>query len=90
MAGPAHPLAARDAAGPDDLLAVDFLVAEPGCTSEMLVDRFGRDLPADAQLSMVTGSLSAQLRLTWPRPGSLPSPASRSPTDSTPATSNSP
>ncbi len=30
----------------------------------MLVDRFGQDLLAGAQLTMVTGSLSALLRLT--------------------------
>jgi DNA-binding transcriptional LysR family regulator len=39
------------------------LVPEPGCTSEMLVDRLGRDLLSGAQLAMVTGSISALLRL---------------------------
>ncbi|QHC20076.1 LysR family transcriptional regulator [Streptomyces sp. GS7] len=59
-----HPLAGSAQVTPDQLLAYDFLVAEPGCTSEMLVDRFGRDLLAGAHLAMITGSLSALLRLT--------------------------
>ncbi|GGU80830.1 LysR family transcriptional regulator [Streptomyces albospinus] len=64
VASPGHPLAGSAQVRPDQLLAYDFLVAEPGCTSEMLVDRFGRDLLAGAHLSMITGSLSALLRLT--------------------------
>lgn len=43
--------------------AYDFLVSEPGCTSEMLIDRFGRDLLKEAQLALFTGSMSALLRL---------------------------
>ncbi|MCX4748191.1 LysR family transcriptional regulator [Kitasatospora sp. NBC_01287] len=62
-ASPRHPLAGLESVTPDQLLAYEFLVAEPNCTSQMLVDRFGRDLLLDAQLSMVTGSLSALLRL---------------------------
>ncbi|MGP8304504.1 substrate-binding domain-containing protein [Streptomyces inhibens] len=63
LAGPTHPLARHELVTPEQLLAYDFLVAEPGCTSEMLVDRFGRDLLAGAQLAMIQGSLSALLRL---------------------------
>ncbi|MEU9497295.1 LysR family transcriptional regulator [Streptomyces sp. NPDC048196] len=64
VAGPGHPLAREEEVTPEQLLGHDFLVAEPGCTSEMLVDRFGRDLLAGAQLTMIQGSLSALLRLT--------------------------
>ncbi|MDQ0757898.1 LysR family transcriptional regulator [Streptomyces canus] len=64
VAAPSHPLARQELVTPEQMLAYDFLVAEPGCTSEMLVDRFGRDLLAGAQLALVQGSLSALLRLT--------------------------
>ncbi|MEV5604675.1 LysR family transcriptional regulator [Streptomyces sp. NPDC052299] len=64
VAAPSHPLARQQVCTPEQMLAYEFLVSEPGCTSEMLVDRFGRDLLAGAQLTMVTGSLSALLRLT--------------------------
>jgi DNA-binding transcriptional LysR family regulator len=64
VAAPRHPLAQGGPVAPEQLLAYDFLVAERGCTSEMLVDRVGRDLLAGAQLAMVQGSLSALLRLT--------------------------
>ncbi|MFE7300306.1 LysR family transcriptional regulator [Streptomyces sp. NPDC057579] len=64
VAGPAHPLARQERVLPEQLLDCAFLVAEPGCTSEMLVDGLGRDLLAGAQLATVTGSLSALLRLT--------------------------
>lgn len=64
VAAPTHPLARQESVTPEQLLAFEFLVAEPGCVSEMLVDRFGRDLLAGAHLSVVTGSLSALLRLT--------------------------
>lgn len=45
------------------LLDAEFLIAEPGCTSQMLVDRFGQDLTARTHVSMVTGSLAALRRL---------------------------
>ncbi|WP_310725611.1 LysR family transcriptional regulator [Streptomyces sp. N2A] len=64
VAGPGHPLAREEEVTPEQLLGYDFLVAEPGCTSEMLVDRFGRDLLVGAQLAIIQGSLSALLRLT--------------------------
>jgi len=62
--GPGHPLARQERVTPEQALRHDFLVAERGCTSEMLVDRFGRDLLSGAQVTMVRGSLSALLRLT--------------------------
>ncbi len=64
VAAPSHPLAAGESVTPEQLLACDFLIAEPGCTAQMLVDRFGRDLLAGARLTMIQGSLSALLRLT--------------------------
>ncbi|MGW7529841.1 LysR family transcriptional regulator [Streptomyces sp. NPDC054783] len=64
VAAPSHPLAGKEVVEPEEMLRYDFLVAEPGCTSEMLVDRFGQDLLAGAQLAMIQGSLSALLRLT--------------------------
>ncbi|KUJ64527.1 LysR family transcriptional regulator [Streptomyces albus subsp. albus] len=63
VAGPGHPLAGHPVVTPEQLLDCDFLVAEPDCTSRMLVDRFGRDLLAGARIAMVRGSLSALLRL---------------------------
>ncbi|MDH6116976.1 LysR family transcriptional regulator [Kitasatospora sp. GAS204B] len=63
VAAPHHPLARAQSLTPEQLLPYDFLVAEPACTSQMLVDRLGRDLLANAQLSTITGSLSALLRL---------------------------
>ncbi|MGW4809582.1 LysR family transcriptional regulator [Kitasatospora sp. NPDC004272] len=64
VTGPGHPLARQERVTPEQVLRHDFLVAERGCTSEMLVDRFGRDLLSGAQLTTVQGSLSALLRLT--------------------------
>ncbi len=63
VAAPNHPLARQRQVAPAQLLDYDFLVSEPGCTSEMLIDRFGRDLLKEAQLALVTGSMSALLRL---------------------------
>ncbi|MGW2699077.1 substrate-binding domain-containing protein [Streptomyces sp. NPDC001340] len=65
VAAPSHPLARQELVTPEELTRCDFLVTEPGCTSEMLVDRFGRDLLAGAQLAMIQGLLSALLRLAW-------------------------
>ncbi|MFF4160077.1 LysR family transcriptional regulator [Streptomyces sp. NPDC001678] len=63
VAGPGHRLARVRGLAPEELLEEEFLVAEAGCTSQMLVDRFGRDLSPRARLSMVTGSLAALRRL---------------------------
>ncbi|MFF3915594.1 LysR family transcriptional regulator [Streptomyces sp. NPDC001852] len=63
VAAPSHPLARRETVTPEQLLCHDFLVAERGCTSEMLVDRFGRDLLAGAQQTLLQGSMAALLRL---------------------------
>ncbi|MEU8584807.1 LysR family transcriptional regulator [Streptomyces abikoensis] len=63
VAGPGHRLARVRGLAPEELLEEEFLVAEAGCTSQMLVDRFGRDLAPRARLGMVTGSLAALRRL---------------------------
>lgn len=63
VAGPAHPLAKVPAITQPMLLDAEFLIAEPGCTSQMLVDRFGQDLTSRTYVSMVTGSLAALRRL---------------------------
>jgi DNA-binding transcriptional LysR family regulator len=58
-----HPLVAAGPVEPHTLLGTEFLIAEPGCTTQMLVDRFGRDLTARTPVSMVTGSLAALRRM---------------------------
>ncbi|WEO97603.1 LysR family transcriptional regulator [Streptomyces sp. FXJ1.172] len=63
VAAPSHPLARQPTVTPESLLRHDFLVAELGCTSQMLVDRFGRDLLAGAQQTLLQGSMAALLRL---------------------------
>ncbi|BAJ27770.1 MULTISPECIES: LysR family transcriptional regulator [Kitasatospora] len=77
VAGPGHPLAGRERVTPEQLLPYEFLVAERGCTAEMLVDRLGRDLLAGARLTTLQGSLSALLRLAGHGHGLslLPEPA---------------
>ncbi|MFI2199874.1 LysR family transcriptional regulator [Streptomyces sp. NPDC020192] len=64
VAAPGHPLAGqREKVSAEQLLRYDFLVAERGCTSEMLVDRFGQDMLAGAQQTLLQGSFAALLRL---------------------------
>ncbi len=63
VAAAGHPLARQETVTAEQLLGYDFLVAERGCTSEMLVDRFGRDLLAGAQQTLLQGSMAALLRL---------------------------
>ncbi|MGW3205238.1 LysR family transcriptional regulator [Streptomyces sp. NPDC001135] len=63
VAAPGHPLARQETVTPGQLLGHDFLVAERGCTTEMLMDRFGRDLLAGAQQTLLQGSMAALLRL---------------------------
>ncbi|MGW7818143.1 LysR family transcriptional regulator [Streptomyces puniciscabiei] len=63
VAAPGHPLARQKSVTAGQLLDHDFLVAERRCTSEMLVDRFGRDLLAGAQHKVLQGSMAALLRL---------------------------
>ncbi|MFF4736058.1 LysR family transcriptional regulator [Streptomyces sp. NPDC001262] len=63
VAGPGHPLAGVSELSAEKLLDEQFLIAEAGCTSQMLVDRFGRDLAPHLRLGMVTGSLAALRRL---------------------------
>lgn len=63
VAAPGHPLAGAGPVEPSALLGTEFLIAEPGCTTQMLVDRFGRDLTSRTPISMVTGSLAALRRM---------------------------
>lgn len=59
VAGSRHPLAGRDGVSMSELLDWEFLIAEAGCTSQMLVDRLGRDVGRMTPTAMVTGSLTA-------------------------------
>lgn len=63
VAAPEHPLARTQAIALDALLQTEFLIAEPGCTSHMLVDRFGRDVTGRAPIGMITGSFGALLSM---------------------------
>jgi DNA-binding transcriptional LysR family regulator len=62
VAAPDHPLARGDAVTAERLGGADFLVAETGGTSEMLYDRYGRDLAQRGRAAPVAGSLGALLR----------------------------
>jgi DNA-binding transcriptional LysR family regulator len=63
VAAPQHPLAKLPSVTPEVLMETSFLIAERGCTTHMLVDRFGQDLTHRAPISMVTGSLAALRRM---------------------------
>jgi DNA-binding transcriptional LysR family regulator len=63
VAAPEHPLARTARPSMEQVLRTPFLVAEPGCTSDMLVDRFGQDLTRGLPVAMVTGSFGALRRL---------------------------
>jgi DNA-binding transcriptional LysR family regulator len=63
VAAPEHPLAQAASIGPETLMDTSFLIAEPGCTTQMLVDRFGQDITHRTPISMVTGSLAALRRM---------------------------
>ncbi len=63
VTGPAHPLAGATEVTEADVLAADFLVAEPGCSSTVLYDRLSRDLPARSRAATAAGSLPALRRL---------------------------
>lgn len=63
VAAPEHPLARASTVTLDTLLRTEFLIAEPGCTTHMLVDRFGRDVTRRAPIGMVTGSFGALLSM---------------------------
>ncbi|GAA1500206.1 LysR family transcriptional regulator [Streptomyces synnematoformans] len=63
VAGPAHPLAGADEVTEADVLAADFLVAEPGCSSTVLYDRLSRDLTGRVRAATAAGSLPALRRL---------------------------
>lgn len=63
VAAPDHHLARVTTVALDTLLKSEFLIAEPGCTSHMLVDRFGRDVTRRAPVGMITGSFGALLSM---------------------------
>lgn len=63
VAAPQHPLVAAPSVTAEALAETSFLIAEQGCTSQMLVDRFGRDITHRTPISMVTGSLGALRRM---------------------------
>jgi DNA-binding transcriptional LysR family regulator len=63
VAAPDHPLTRSAGITPELLREAEFLVAEAGCTSEMLYDQYGRDLAKRGRVAMITGSLGALLRL---------------------------
>ncbi|MFD0330025.1 LysR family transcriptional regulator [Streptacidiphilus monticola] len=62
-ASPAHPLARRGGVREEDVLSAEFLIAEPGCTSAMLFERFGLRVAPRTPIGNVTGSLSALRRM---------------------------
>lgn len=63
VAAPQHPLATMPSVTPEVLMETSFLIAERGCTTHMLVDRFGQDITHRAPISMITGSLAALRRM---------------------------
>jgi DNA-binding transcriptional LysR family regulator len=63
VAAPDHPLAGISPLRPSSLRGAEFLISEAGCTTEMLFDRYGRDLSTTSKVGMITGSLTALLRL---------------------------
>jgi DNA-binding transcriptional LysR family regulator len=63
VCAPDHPLARRRKVSQEALMSADFLVAERGCTADMLVNQLGHDIAVQAPVAMVTGSLAALRRL---------------------------
>jgi DNA-binding transcriptional LysR family regulator len=62
VAAPGHPLArAGRPLTRDELMQAEFLVADHGCTSQYLLDQYGRDLAPFTRVGMLTGS-TAMLR----------------------------
>ena len=62
VAAPDHPLArARRPLTRDVLMQAEFMVADHGCTSQYLLDQYGRDLGPFTRIGMLTGS-TAMLR----------------------------
>jgi DNA-binding transcriptional LysR family regulator len=63
VAAPDHPLARASVVTTELLMKTEFLIAEPGCTTHMLVDRLGHDLTHRAPVAMITGSMGALLAM---------------------------
>ena len=64
VAAPDHPLArAGRPLTRDVLMAAEFLVADRGCTSEYLLDQYGRDLAPFIKVGMITGSTATLRRI---------------------------
>ena len=64
VAAPDHPLArAGRPLTRDVLLEAEFLVADHGCTSQYLLDQYGRDIGPFTRVGMVTGSTATLRRI---------------------------
>jgi DNA-binding transcriptional LysR family regulator len=63
VAAPDHPLARGRHVTQEALMSADFLVAERGCTADLLVNQLGLDVAGQAPVAIVTGSLAALRRL---------------------------
>jgi DNA-binding transcriptional LysR family regulator len=64
VAAPEHPLARSGSPlTRRELMAAEFLVADNGCTSQYLLDRYGRDLAPFTRVGMITGSTATLRRI---------------------------
>ena len=64
VAAPEHPLARAGRPLTRDLLmAAEFLVADNGCTSQYLLDQYGRDLAPFTKVGLITGSTGMLRRI---------------------------
>jgi DNA-binding transcriptional LysR family regulator len=64
VAAPEHPLArAGRPLARESLMDAEFLVADNGCTSQYLLDQYGRDLAPSIRVGMVTGSTATLRRI---------------------------
>jgi len=62
VAAPSHPLArAGRPLTRDVLMEAEFLVADNGCTSQYLLDQYGRDLAPFTKIGMITGGSTMAL-----------------------------
>lgn len=64
VAAPDHPLArAGSPLTRDELMEAEFLVADHGCTSQYLLDQYGRDVGPFTRVGMLTGSTATLRRI---------------------------
>jgi DNA-binding transcriptional LysR family regulator len=64
VSAPDHPLArAGRPLTRDVLMEAEFMVADHGCTSQYLLDRYGRDLAPFTKVGMITGSTATLRRI---------------------------